>query len=150
MGSVIDYGCGMGRAAADLARAGFFSVGVDIAANALEERIPFVEACLWDLPETLGPSTFAFCADVMEHIPEPYICNVLQLIRMRTLALGCFAISWGDDDCGRLIGQELHLTKRPYEWWVEQFAATGWEITYHEPGDRPHKEVILAHPYKET
>lgn len=147
--SVIDYGCGTGRATIDFARAGYLSVGVDITANALEERVPFVEACLWALPDSLGPSMFAFCADVMEHLPEPHICNVLQSIRMRTSTLGCFLISWGEDDCGKLIGQELHITKRPSEWWREQFRRTGWELISHGPGDRPQKEFFFVTPRRE-
>lgn len=84
MDSLVDLGCGTGRAASLFNAEGLAVTGVDIAPNCLDGgpagRIQFVQACLWDLPGGLGPFDWGYCTDVMEHIPPTRIAATLSEI----------------------------------------------------------------------
>lgn len=117
--SLIDFGSGPCRATAWFKNVqGMNVVGVDFAPNARETDVPFVEACLWELPDTLLPADFGFCCDVMEHIPEQKIDAVLQGIASRS-KIGCyFRIATRPDKMGpRLINKPLHMTVKEGEFW---------------------------------
>jgi len=79
--SVIDFGCGTGRATKRMADAGYIVTGVDFAPEALDDdvvgKIKFLESNLWELPEDLE-GDYAFCCDVMEHIPPSKVQDVLK------------------------------------------------------------------------
>ena len=116
--SVIDYGCGSGRATRCFQDLGFDVTGIDHASNCLDEGIdvPFIQMCLWE-PFSLT-SDFAFCADVMEHIPEEYTGAVIASIAKRTHRGAFFQIHLGPDSSGpRLLGEPLHLTQKTADWW---------------------------------
>lgn len=123
--SIVDCGCGTGRAGVKLARAGFDVVLVDFAGNCRDaeaEGLPFVEA---DLSEAIPvQADYAFCADVMEHIPPEQIDAVLA--NLFACAPRVFLqISTVDDCCGKLIGERLHLSVHPHAWWREKLAGFG-------------------------
>lgn len=114
--SIIDFGCGTGRAAQELQDRGYAVTGVDLAENCLDEGVdvPLVNACLWDLPDITAK--WGLCSDVMEHIPPEKIADVLNAISVRTEAC-YFAIATVPDNMGVLIGEPLHLTVRAAVWW---------------------------------
>lgn len=128
--TVLDLGCGSGRGGLMLAVMGGMNVTfVDFADNALDEDIKpmlaaqshvlkFIEA---DLTKKLPVSAeYGFCTDVLEHIPTEKVNDVLNNCLMA--AQHCFfSISTVDDSCGKLVGFPLHLTVKPFEWWLEQF-----------------------------
>ncbi len=116
--SVIDYGCGTGRAAKKFEHKGFIVRGVDFVAKALETDVPFSAHCLWDLPAI--DSDWAFCSDVMEHISTEMVGAVLAGIANRTTRGAFFQISTVPDGLGSLIGKVLHLTVRPAGWWANR------------------------------
>jgi hypothetical protein len=129
--SISDFGCGTGRAAALFQRHGLVVFAIDDAANCLDAdlRVPLEIACLWDLPPT--PATdYGFCADVMEHIPLEHVDATLANIAGRVRRAVFFRISTAPDGCGKLIGERLHLTVEPADWWVERvgryFRVTDW------------------------
>lgn len=116
--SIIDFGCGEGRALDKFLAAGMEATGVDLVAL----HGASVEACLWDLPVSLKPASWGFCADVMEHIPEDKVDAVLSNIAAK-VRKGCyFRISTVPDGMGKLIGETLHLTVKPSSWWAVQIA----------------------------
>src|SRR5690554_6041319 len=47
--SIVDYGCGLGRATRFFAEMGMESLGVEFAANAPEDGTPYVLANLWGM-----------------------------------------------------------------------------------------------------
>lgn len=105
---------------------GFLVTAVDIAANAnLEFSGPFVEACLWSLPE-IGPFDYGTCCDVLEHIPPEQVPAVLESIARVTGKAVFFQIArfWDADG--------LHLCLESPEWWAEAFdqvfSATEWTV----------------------
>jgi len=124
--SLIDVGCGTGRAAKALWEKGFRVTMLDIAPNAPEMSLPFFEACLWDLPGTPYYDWF-YCTDVMEHIPPEHVDQ--SLYNLSEMAdRGFFQIALCQDGCGDLIGERLHLTVRPHLWWLSKLTKH-WIVT---------------------
>jgi hypothetical protein len=120
--SVIDYGSGACRAIKIFHQAGLVALGVDIAENARPEGSPWrvIQAALWDMPAELGGADYCFCRDVIEHLPEDKIDAALAGIAARTRIGGFIQPGLDLDRCGpMLIGEPLHLTVRPAEWWIE-------------------------------
>ena len=110
--SVNDYGCGTGRASRKFLEQGFRVTSIDFAANCLDPDTivqAFVQACLWDLPVGLE-SDWAYCTDVMEHIPIEKVEAVIAGISERTHKGAYFNIATRDDNFGALIGRKLHMT----------------------------------------
>ena len=117
--SVIDFGCGPGRATKRMIDLGYKAMGLDIASNCLDPGIdiPFQEACLWELPDSLS-ADWGYCCDVMEHIPPDRVDEVLAGIRRVTKKGVVFQIAFGEENFGREMGEQLHLTVKNPEWWL--------------------------------
>lgn len=118
--TVIDFGCGTGRGGKRIQELTDASVRlVDFADNCLDPGIdlPFTIA---DLSKPIGmKADFGFCCDVMEHIPPSQVLDVLRNILACT-PKAFFQISLVPDVMGSLIGEPLHLSVHPHEWWMEQ------------------------------
>ena len=132
--SVIDFGCGTGRASLLMA------LPPPVGANLQVTMLDFTDNCLdpeikemlvtqahalkyvqVDLKETIPvEASYGFCTDVMEHIAPKDVNRVLNNILMSAQHV-FFQISTADDVLGTLVGHPLHLTVRPYEWWLKQF-----------------------------
>lgn len=125
----IDFGCGTGRGGLMIALFGNMIVTlVDFAENALDEevknatvtqphRISWIQADLnKPIPAT---ASYGYCTDVMEHIPPNEVDVVLENI-LRAASHVFFQIDCGDDNCGQLIDETLHLTVQPYKWWLKK------------------------------
>lgn len=132
--SFTDFGCGAGVVCDALMARGHKATAVDIAPGAYRGMAPFVEACLWNLPWNLPVSDYGYCADVMEHIPTERVDDVLLQIAGKVRIGAYFQIALFHDSFGALIGQPLHLSVFPDEWWQArltrafrqcQFRATG-------------------------
>jgi 2-polyprenyl-3-methyl-5-hydroxy-6-metoxy-1,4-benzoquinol methylase len=128
---VIDFGCGTGRGALMLALLGNLKVTmVDFVRNSLDPEIQdalttqahalrFVKA---DLEQPLSVAApYGFCIDVMEHIPPDRVDKVLNNI-LRAAQHVFFSIATVKDNCGALIGEQLHLTVESYTWWLRKLA----------------------------
>lgn len=132
--SVADFGCGTGRCAKWFEDQGFDAVGVDIAGNALEEAVPFVQCTLWD-SEKLPSVDYGFSVDVLEHIPTERVMDTLQAIH-DACRIGCYLnIDTIPDAFGVVIGKTLHLTVQPAEWWEARLKAIWPEVDSY-PGER--------------
>lgn len=114
-GTLIDFGCGDGKALRLFREAGYAAIGVDHV-KLLPDTI---QSCLWSLPADLPVVDFGYCADVMEHIPPERVKDVLFGISS-LVDRAYFRIATVPDGMGRLIGETLHLTVQPAEWWLEQ------------------------------
>lgn len=135
--SVIDYGCGTGRAVEKFTRAGFITLGIDHAGNCLDPDVlgRFMRACLWDLPAI--SSDWAFCTDVMEHIPEEKVDEVLTRMRANTGCGAFLQIAFNPDGFGpMLIGEPLHLTLKPANWWTEKLTELWREVETDDHGSQ--------------
>lgn len=122
-GSVLDLGCGTGRAGLKLSRNHPVTM-VDISPNCLDEdvraqlngNLRFERQCLWDLD--VPPHDYGFCCDVMEHIPEEKVDAVLKRIA-QTCRSTYFRIYLHPDN-GKFIDEPLHLTVQNEDWWFER------------------------------
>jgi len=115
--SIIDLGCGAGRVSADLASRGFRVTRLDLTRKALrvKDDLPLIEQPLWE--PIRGVWDFGYCCDVMEHIPIEYTMAVLH--RISEACRACwFSIAFAEDNFGATIGETLHLTVMPYQWWL--------------------------------
>ena len=134
-GLVLDFGCGTGRAALGLSRAGCDVLCIDFADNCRDEEamgLPFLQ---WDLTRPLPPhANYGICTDVMEHIPTDDVETVVGNI-MAAADNVFFQISTVPDLMGALIGQDLHLTVRPHHWWAELLGRLGTVSWQHDAGE---------------
>lgn len=138
--TVLDFGCGPGRSALLLLKAGLNVHLVDITEEALDAEIflhrmkssiRFTESCLWDLPADLEPAQWILCMDVLEHIPEERLDSVLSQISSRMEKGGLLSIHLIEDQFGRTIGENLHLTIQSADWWkrkISQFFSLHAEL----------------------
>lgn len=128
--TIIDFGCGTGRASLALADLGFDVLGIDIAENALDQnviddgRIKFIRCSLLDF-SLVENYAAGFCTDVMEHIPTAHVDQVLANIShgvFRTFfGIAHFPDAWH--------GETLHLTVEPAEWWADKLAEHFGQVT---------------------
>jgi len=127
--TVIDFGAGTGRGALMLALLGGMNVTMlDFAENCLDDDVRdmlltqshalrFKQA---DLRRPIGMAAkYGYCTDVMEHIDPAHVDGVLDNI-LKSAEHVFFQISTVDDACGALIGEPLHLTVKPYSWWLNK------------------------------
>jgi 2-polyprenyl-3-methyl-5-hydroxy-6-metoxy-1,4-benzoquinol methylase len=133
---VLDLGCGTGRAAKVMCKAGIFVHGMDLTTNSLNEDMKeldnfyFSQECLWQLGTKVHQTDYIFCADVMEHIPEKLVHPVLFQIAKKMLKGGFFSISTALETCGpKFINQQLHMTVRGGRWWADQLKRY-WEVSF--------------------
>ena len=133
--SLLDAGCGTGRAGLALHRADIRVTLLDLCETSVDpaprEALPFMQACLWDLrTELILPFTWVYCCDVLEHIPTEHVDAVLDnLAKLGVkgvfMQIALWADAWGDK-----IGETLHLTVQPPAWWMEKITAR-WPVEYH-------------------
>jgi 2-polyprenyl-3-methyl-5-hydroxy-6-metoxy-1,4-benzoquinol methylase len=144
--SVIDFGCGCGKSAIPLLQAGLDVRLVDFCNNSLapeiflltlgpDRQVSFFQECLWELSHNVSPADWILSFDVLEHIPEAKIDSVLEAMALRMQKGGLLSISLKEDVCGKLIGEVLHLTVKPMEWWkgrLERFFIVKEELANHQ------------------
>lgn len=127
--SVLDIGCGTGIAGVELAKRGLHVCWLDITDAGLLPEVPrgrFLQAPLWSHWTTHWRHGFAygFCCDVMEHIPTEYSTLVVDRI-VSACRTTWFQIALVPDVFGATIGQPLHLTVKPFGWWLERLRIAG-------------------------
>lgn len=132
---VIDFGCGTGRAGKRLIEAGMRVTMLDFASNCLDadvreslsEDLRFIRHDLENTPPVVAE--YGFCADVMEHIPTRRVDDVLRNILYAAKNV-FFGIHTGNDEHGKKIGEVLHVTQRPSEWWIGRLKDLGFRVAW--------------------
>lgn len=131
IGSLIDFGCGTGRASERFRHLGYEVTMVDFVPNAVEvEGIDFVESCLWNLPEYLKADN-GFSSDVMEHIPTEKVEQTFERMAGAISDLMFFQIALTPDSCGSLINETLHVTLWSAMQWTQELNKF-WDEIYTE------------------
>lgn len=132
--SVIDFGCGSGRAGLKLKETGLSVTMLDFTKNCLDGKVrESLDRDLTFLKHDLTKkipviAEYGYCTDVMEHIPPDDVNIVIDNI-LRAAKHNFFAICTITDGYGKLIGEKLHMTVEPYEWWQEKFS--GFQCVVH-------------------
>ena len=149
--SVIDFGCGPGRATLMLQKCGYEVYGVDFAENCLDAQVRGnIEFHVADLTELVdkdlpcGKADLGFCCDVMEHIPPRDVVRVIDGIMENVKDRCYFQIACRDDYFGKLVGEKLHLTVNPPSWWLATLSGMGYQIEWSDatPGEL---KCIISH-----
>lgn len=145
-GTVIDFGCGTGRAALLIRDGGCEVVMIDFASNCRDQeamQLPFFE---FDLCEPIPiRGDVGYCTDVMEHIPPADVERVIQNV-MACVPMAFFQISTVPDMAGAIINQCLHLTVEPHAWWHGVFERLGFEVTWDKNYPGLSQFLIAAKP----
>jgi 2-polyprenyl-3-methyl-5-hydroxy-6-metoxy-1,4-benzoquinol methylase len=143
--TLIDIGTGSGKGAEALCLKGFNVALFDITFDGIDpdlelvQQMPMIPGSLWkDLsyasymakahsPEHFTGELFdwAYCCDVMEHIPTEFtmLCvqNILNIVQYGVF----FSISLVPDQFGYFAGEPLHKTVQPFTWWRDNLAELG-------------------------
>lgn len=123
--TVLDLGCGTGRASLRMHDAGLSPVMLDFAGNCRDEFAEFLPFYEHDLSEPiLLRADYGFCADVMEHIPAEQTDAVLANI-FAACPRVFFSIGTEHDNMGLLINQTLHVNVADHGQWRERLASHG-------------------------
>ena len=127
--SIIDIGCGEGKAGLEFGRQGLKPWWLDITGAALDpevDRRKFIEAPLWGIGTRFSSVRwdYGFCCDVLEHIPTEYTMLCLDRI-LAACDVAWLQIALCEDEFGKLIGEPLHLTVRPFDWWLIRLGTLG-------------------------
>ncbi len=123
----IDIGCGRGNAGLGLQDAGLTVTWLDITDAALEDKVPrerFIQRPMWEDWAKGKVWNYGFCCDVLEHIPTEYTMLCVERI-LSSCAVSWLQIANLPDTFGAKIGEPLHLTVRPFSWWLIRLATIG-------------------------
>lgn len=138
-GTMIDLGCGTGRAAAFFAERDIDVTGFDIADNAMTDFDgKFISGCLWDMPD-MPVFDYGFCADVMEHLPPEHIDDAFRCIHRVIDKEVFFQIALFECHMGDVIGEHLHLTVKPHKWWIDKL-----NLFFSKVEIKPHAKYVIA------
>lgn len=147
---IVDWGCGTGRALKVFHNLGLVCTGVDIAANSVDKEFLAIQERLFfllgiDIVEAAREhfsgsraAAWSFCTDVLEHLPEEEVEASIAAIAHSTLCGAFIQVANNEDDCGQMIGEVLHLTIKPKEWW-QDLIGRYFAIESSGEGDRPGK-----------
>lgn len=150
--SLVDLGCGTGRAAQILADEGYNVWGVDIANNAIEKP----RGSFGYQPAALHEFNFfskvradaGYCVDVMEHIPEELVMPTLENIAEQVAGSVYFRIAMFGDEWGKAQGYgDLHPTVKDVEWWVSRMCRVwqpGHAVCWWVEDDSHHGNLVLV------
>ncbi len=148
---VIDVGCGTGRAGLRLRDAGLNVTLFDICHSAPDTEVKqagmdFIVGNAWDpgFLDKVKAQDWVYCTDVLEHIPPEHISATLNNLSLVNVSGGFLQIALCRDSCGQLIGDTLHLSVNPADWWMKEISKR-WEVLNFE-SNGVYLMVVLGKP----
>ena len=148
--TLIDFGCGTGRAALKLDEH-FDVTPMDFASNCMDKEVSehfgdrFVEHDI--TKKTDARVDWGYCTDVMEHLPPEEIDDALDVI-LESCENVFFQIATIADHFGGHpdIQSQLHLTVWDYDKWLEKFCEKG--IIVHRSMDLKNHVIFFVSGYR--
>ncbi len=148
--TLIDFGCGTGRAAMKLDKT-FKVTPMDFAWNCLDEDVKehfgerFVEHDI--TKKTPLRAVWGFTTDVMEHLPPGEVDDALDVI-FECCENIFFQIATAEDHFGDHpdIKDHLHLTVWNYQKWLKKFAEYG--VIVHRSVELKHHVIFFVSGYQ--
>ena len=154
--SLIDLGTGSGKAALKFEREHGLNVQtLDITRHCMIpealEMFGFthIETSLWsNWPDNLlagggAPYDYAYCCDVMEHIPPEFtmlcLANMFRAAEHVFIQVDIDPEGWGD-----LINETLHLTVMPFIWWRDHIAEFGTILDCRDIVSEIHRAIFYV------
>lgn len=130
--TVIDFGCGTGRGGKALkSKYGLKPTFLDLHDFSKEGLRPFIEHSLWKpVPRRGGGQMgvnwdYGMCCDVLEHLPQEFtmlaVHNMLEVCKNGLFLSICFQ----DEAFSEIVGETLHLTVMPFQWWRDRLKELG-------------------------
>jgi hypothetical protein len=140
--TLVDFGCGTGRAGVLLNARKLDVTMMDFAGNCLDEwvarltekyhdHLRFVRHDLVKWPLPVPRAKYGYCCDVLEHIP-PKDVNTVAWNVLRGARFVFLAISTKPDTMGNLAGEPLHLTVESFDWWKARLEELHAKILWSE------------------
>jgi SAM-dependent methyltransferase len=121
VGSMLDVGCGEGHAVAYFNRLGVYAHGIDgLELNVQRAIVPIAHHDLSRGPYIM-PVDLVTCVEVVEHIEEQYLDNLLTTLSNGSIVLMTHAFP---DQPGH-----HHVNCKPPEYWIEKLAERGYDYS---------------------
>ena len=148
--SILDVGCGSGKALKAFLDAGFDAHGFDIADNCLDpdlvESCHLTTGCVWTDGDLPAGFDLIFCTDVCEHLPPEHVIDSLRCMKEASgkyvfLSIALFADSFGH----KLLGEPLHLSHHDSAWWLRTIEQVGLKTTMVKIETRNSTEELWLH-----
>ena len=125
---LVDVGAGSGAASRALQDRGLSVTAFDFTSEAWAHKdITLHTGSIWRELTNLNGAKYVYCCDVMEHIP-PELTGLCISNILRICEKAFFSVSFVPDVMGAKIGETLHLTVKPYLWWLDLFRELGTVI----------------------
>lgn len=126
---ILDYGCGKGTISDNVS-------GVTNYDPAIPE---YAE-------EPSAPYDLVLCVDVLEHVEEQHVDEVLDDLKAKMIVAGFFVISIRPA-CAKLPdGRNAHITVRPQEWWMRKLKFRWPDVRIVTEKENDHFAVIVQIP----
>jgi hypothetical protein len=138
IGHVLDYGCGSRLSLA----------------HSLQGKVqrafkyqPY-DPCVQKYASAPVPAEMVCCLDVLEHIEEGCIDDVLDHLQALTESIGFFSIDTGPAKKVMEDGRNAHVLQRPPEWWLPRIMARfdlqHFQVVWTEGEHK--KFFVIVHP----
>ena len=135
-GRILDAGCGSGHSLRRLVEAGVDAFGVEWSATCCEKHLSDLPHECADLVEFCSREDTQFdgivCSDTLEHFAEDRLDEALTALR-RVAPRALYPIGNNRDST---LGYQLHLTRKPMEWWKDLLEKYYTKVTF-SPGPKP-------------
>jgi hypothetical protein len=135
---VLDYGCGSNLS---LAKA---------LVGKVEHKFKYqaYDPCVPQYATSPVPAELVACIDVLEHIEENSIDDVLDHLQTLTEAVGFFSIDTGPAKKSLPDGRNAHVLQRPPEWWLPRimcrFELQTFQVTWKSAENPDHWKFYVV------
>jgi hypothetical protein len=139
---LLDYGCGSRLSLAE---------GLKAAGVKRKFTYQAYDPCVPAHSSPPVPAEFVCCIDVLEHIEEDSIDEVLDHLASLTTMVGLFSVDCGPAFKFMADGRNAHILQRPPEWWLPRimarFELQTFQITWRHRSNLDHvRFYVIVHP----